>query len=309
MSDCDLCSAVFVLHSARRFDPEHFQGRAAHKLFLIMLGAAGFVDLAAALHDLDAALPFTVSPIFQSAPEHFWIRFTGLSAEMCATLNEMADRLRGKAVEMPARAGINEQGWILNVEAAVLSHHDWAGMTILTEFIEKGWILPRQRSITLEFATPVLLKSVGLVRPFPEPALIFKLLYGRWLKLGAALPFQPSVEALEGFLSHLVEFRDYEISCKQSPLKKSSVATFTGWASYTLLRENPAFQKRAQTRLERDQDSSLYDLYQQIARQQDDFARLLHLLAEFAFYSGLGSKTAQGMGMIRKIAAPSRGKS
>jgi hypothetical protein len=67
------------------------------------------------------------------------------------------------------------------------------------------------------------------------------------------------------------------------------------------MQENEAFHKRAQTRLKKEQDKTLLALYDDIRERHELYAWLIHLLAAFAFYSGVGMYSGQGMGMTRRI--------
>jgi len=303
MSDCDLCSAVFVLRPQRMFSAEHrFWGRMAQRLFLLMLNHAGYEALAVKLHGLNAALPYTVSDLFLNGSQYTWMRVTGLNAELCQALKQMVDQLPGQILEVPPRDSADEAVWTVRVEAAVMSQHEWAGSATYSSFVQQAWMKPRNNRLTLDFMTPTALKSVGVYRPFPQPTLVFRRLYERWLKLDAVpLPFQPEVAYLEAFTDYLIEIADYEIACASTPQKRGQTTTFYGWINYQLLSGNDDFRKRAKTQETKNGATSLLLMYEGIRKQREQYAALIHFLAAFAFYSGLGSYTAQGMGMVRKV--------
>lgn len=292
-----LVSAVFVLRPPKAFGGEKFLGRAAHKLFLLMLTKAGelsgrqeYVKLSNELHKLDAALPFTVSDLFTDNATHFWMRITGLDVRMSAALDVMAQVL-------PRRAEVD--GW--NVDFGLLSQHDWAAQTTYEDFVRDHWKYPAKHRLTLEFITPTAIKSAGVSRPFPDPALVFRLLYERLLKLdGLRLPFTPDVTSLETFAQYYVEIADYEINCVEVEMKGPTKA-FCGAVTYRVLETNDAFEKRARTRRDKHGDGSLIAAWEDIHLNHGQYARLLNLLAHFAFFSGVGSKTGQGMGMVRLL--------
>lgn len=308
MSGPDLCSTVFVLHTQQVFPAHLFLGRAVYKLFLLMLGRmtqltgdARYAELASELHDLNAALPFTASDLFQSDRAYYWFRLTGLEPRICDVLQRMVEMLPGQTLDVPPREDVAEAAWSAKIEAAMMAYHDWAGQATYTGFVQDAWARPAEHQITLDFMTPTALRSVGVYRPFPEPSLVFKLLYERLLKLdGMSLPFQPEVEYVEACASYLVEVTDYQIVCAQIPVKQSHVTAFYGWAAYDLHRDNDAFRKRARTREERDHDPGLTAIYTHIMSHHAQYACLLNLLADFAFYSGVGLQTGQGMGMVRR---------
>lgn len=303
MSDIDLCSAVLILRPQRIFPAQyHFLGRMVHKLFLLMLNQVGDSDLATKLHNLNGALPFTVSDLFPSGSEHYWIRITGLNSEVCQAIERMIETLRGREMVVPPRDSVDEAGWAFTIEAAVMTQHDWAGQSTYTKFIEASWKKSLNNCLTLEFMTPTVLKSVGVYRPFADPLLVFRLLYERLLKIEhMSLPFQPVATYLEAFAEYFIETTHYQMSCGPIPHKSGSASAFQGMVTYHLLPNNDDFHKRAEKHQSDHRDSSLRDIYRDIQRYREQYACLINLLAEFVFYSGLGKYTGQGMGMVRKV--------
>jgi CRISPR/Cas system endoribonuclease Cas6 (RAMP superfamily) len=299
----DLCSAVFVLRPQRMFPAHHhFLGRMAQKLFLLMLTEAGYAALATELHDLNGALPFTVSDLFQNGSEHYWMRVTGLTPTLCQALQHLVQLLPGRTLEMPPRDSVDEAVWRVNVAAAVITQHEWTGASTYGTLMREGWRNPPHNALTLDFMTPTALKSVGVYRSFPVPALVFRLLYERLLKVkDIPLPFQPEVAYLETFADYWMEVAAYQIECGPIPLKMGEVAAFHGWVTYRFLPGNEDFRKRAERQQAKHNDSSLMVTYRDIQRQREQYSCLVNLLATFVFYSGLGMYTGQGMGMVRKV--------
>lgn len=302
MSDCDLCSAVVILRPERVFPAEQrFLGRMAQRLFLLMLGQVGAADIAAALHSANERHPFTVSDLFQNGPQHYWMRVTGLTPALCQTLQHMAGALPGQVLDIPPRDSADESPWRARVETVVTAQHEWAAQSTYAALVDHAWQGPRARPLQLDFITPTVVKSVGVYRVFPEPALVFRLLYERLLKLEAfSLPFQPEITHLEHFAEYFVEVRDHEIACARVPLKRGQVTAFYGPVAYEVLANNEDFVRRAHTRESKHGDAGLSAIAADIQRNRQAYGRLVHLLADFAFYSGLGSFTAQGMGMVRR---------
>lgn len=302
MSAYELCSAVVVLRPERMFPAEQrFLGRMAQRLFLLMLGQVGAGDMAAALHSANERHPFTVSDLFQNGPQHYWMRVTGLTPALCQTIQHMAAALPGQVLAIPPRESVDESAWRARIETVVTSQHEWAAQSTYAALVERAWRSPRTAQVTLDFITPTVIKSVGVHHVFPEPALVFRLLYERMLKLDAfALPFQPEILHLETFAQYFVEVRDHEIACARVPVKRSQATAFYGPVTYQVLSGNEDFYKRALNRQSKHGESGLMLIYQDIQRQRQGYQALVHLLADFAFYSGLGSFTAQGMGMVRR---------
>lgn len=301
----DLCSAVFVLRPDKPLTPKRFLGRAAHKIFLLMLARVGdltaqpsYRAMATELHDLNAAKPLTVSDLFPVDGARLWMRVTGLEPTLCAALMEAVRVLPNQRFEVDSRKP-DEDAFDCVVEFAALSQHEWAIQTTYPDFVRQHW--KPVRKFDLNFMTPTVIRSVGVYRPFPEPKLIFRLLYERFQKFeGLTLPFTPEIERLELFADYLVGVADYQLTCLNDMPTKRNVVAFYGNVTLEILRDNDAFQKRAHTRQTRDGDSSLLAAYEEIARQHHQYTCLINTLAAFAFYSGVGSYTAQGMGMVRQ---------
>ncbi|QPC80539.1 CRISPR system precrRNA processing endoribonuclease RAMP protein Cas6 [Phototrophicus methaneseepsis] len=276
MASDDLIAAVFVLKYKERFHSGgKYMGRAAHKLGLGLLGEVA-PELAQRLHDTNAMLPLTVSDLFQSDAQHHWLRMTGLNAEVVSAIETAANQ-----------PGLAVDDW--TVAAAMTRMHDWSGVSSITDLLREGW--QNQREIRLHFETATAIKSKGLYRPLPDPTLIFKSLFERWKALVAAeLPYRPSTEAWDLFLLYGVSVRDYQTRLVQVPMKQAMIPAFCGDVSYGVEPPTRALKRLAE------QDA----LAAEVVAHYDDLCCLLNLLTDFGFYSGVGIKTAQGMGMMRR---------
>jgi hypothetical protein len=314
MSSYDLCSAVFELRSERQLAEDRFMGQAAQKIFLAMLshmtrltGDSRYNELAVAIHppkgspQLRGPLPYTVSDWVQPTSGQVWIRVTGLEPRMCDALAAMVEKLPGCGVDIPPRPHTNEKAWTVHVQAGLLSGQDWTGQTRYQDFVDENWKRPPNRQLCLDFTKPTVVESVGVERPFPEPTLIFRLLYERLQKIeGLRLPFAPETERLEAFTSYLVGITDYEIACKKLALDRP-VTGFSGWVIYELFAHNESLERGAKVRQQRHGDGSLAALRDDLRGRHDEYVCLAHLLAALTFYSGIGRFTAQGLGMVRKV--------
>ncbi len=97
----------------------------------------------------------------------------------------------------------------------------------------------------------------------------------------------PLPEDLLVFVDNLVMLSRHEVESRVPPFKNGSRQVgFTGQATFTIARKNDGLRKY---------DKALA----QTLEGRDDLARVLGMLADFAFYSGVGIKTSQGMGMVR----------
>jgi CRISPR-associated endoribonuclease Cas6 len=269
---------VFVLRYHKAFRSDKYMGGAAHKLGLSLIG---LIDpaLSEELHNHDGRLPITISDLFQSDAHHHWLRVTALRDDVAAALVSLTEQ---------PDTGCDIDGW--TVVRALSSHHDWCGADVPAAFIETHW-QPCTR-LTLEFASPTSFRSVGLYRPLPEAGLVFKSLSERWSELvNVRLPFTPPAERVEAFARDMVTIRHYDIRFVEVAKKGAALPAFQGVVTYQLERDNSALARRDPA------------LYAQFREQHRAYASLLHLLARFSFYGGVGIKTAQGMGMARLLEA------
>lgn len=142
----------------------------------------------------------------------------------------------------------------------------WSGATTYDEL----WLAPAPQGdkISLEFASPTAFRSDGMTQTLPQPDLVFGSLLDRWNYL-SPLPLDI---ALRSWCRAAVEASRFDLETilfesKQRIKLVGAVGTITYW----------------------------------VRDPQPEGARLLHLLTEFAFYSGVGMKTTMGMGQVRRF--------
>jgi hypothetical protein len=287
MPDYDLCSAVFELSSERQLANDRFMGQAAQKIFLAMLerlsevtGDSRYAELATAIHpprgspQLRGPLPYTVSDWVQPGRPHVWIRVTGLEPRVGHALAALVDTLPGHDVDIQPRPDTNEKAWTVHVQAGRLSGQDWTGQTSYQHFMEANWKLPPARRLSLDFPKPTILESIGIYRPFPDPMLVFRLLYERIQKIeGIRLPSAPQTAQLEAFTNYLMGIADYQIECKKTVLERPVIG-FSGWIAYELFPHNESLEKSAKVRQERHGDGSLTALLADLTSRYSDYLRL-----------------------------------
>ncbi|MBN8638407.1 MAG: CRISPR system precrRNA processing endoribonuclease RAMP protein Cas6 [Anaerolineae bacterium] len=297
----DLCSTVFIIRPHSHFTPQQFLGRMAHKLFLSMLDHIGLEALANSLHNKSDHLPYVVSDIFPNGTHHFWLRISGLTPHISQDVIAKLATLVGQTIEVKARNDREEAPWKCVVDAVVPSQHEWARSQTYSEFVHTAWRLSRPKYFRLEFITPTAIKSEGLYRPFPMPHWVFRPLYDRFSRLGGtSLPFQPNSIYLEAYAEHFIRVEDYGMRCrKRLPMKDDKLVAFQGWIDYTLSEPNEHFGvgDHADKKLYRTEPVSTIRAH--IQQHRDQYAALVHLLAQFAYYSGVGKYTGQGMGMVQ----------
>ncbi len=259
--------------------------------------------LSNALHEIEgkgARKPFTVSPLMglpkmnsrpdtagiASSPKNgssqrhqvwlregweCWLRVTMLDDALFRSFIEHF--LAGSSRKMPeirlgdAHFGVSE---ILTTPGS----HPWAGYASL-EDLQKRLDEPAPASISLELHSPVsfsLGSQEGLkgkqYELIPYPKLVFGSLATAW----KALTGENMVEAVE----------KYAEKCWQPVLHRLERKSLT-------LHNHPQFGSVGRVE------------YRRINDEDTPLARSLALLADLAFYTGLGRKTAQGMGMTRRV--------
>jgi CRISPR-associated endoribonuclease Cas6 len=277
-----LYSLVLALTPAGEATIGATMGHQAHAAFLRTIQEADPM-LAAELHDPDEPVrSFTVSPL-QGVPHPHngqvqlspgrdcWLRFTllqpGIFERFMARFLQSGDR--------PAiRLG---QAELLIREILVTpGAHPWSGYTTCAELLERARPEPE---ITLDFASPTAFGfgqmawgKKSFVLPDPEP--VFSSLARSWNGL-APPPLQIDRVELQGYINeHVVVKRLHGLETQMLRFSRSPQIGFVGCVTFGLM-------------------------------SKDDAARrLLNALADFAFYAGVGMKTAMGMGMVRRVDRP-----
>ncbi|MGE5655216.1 MAG: CRISPR system precrRNA processing endoribonuclease RAMP protein Cas6 [Actinomycetota bacterium] len=120
--------------------------------------------------------------------------------------------------------------------------------------------LEAQKAITLEFLSPTSFKQGQAVQPFPLPDLVFNNLLRRWNAFAPSELQFPSFE-WKGMTSA------YELKTHALKMKGGAEIGATGWVRYEF--------------------------------HEEEQAKVATVLAHFALFSGVGRKTAMGMGQVR----------
>lgn len=284
-------SVVKLVATADGFIPAT-QGRLAHAAFLDLIRA---VDpaLAEALHASNQRKPFTVSPlqgvgqaregqIKVKAGQEVWLRFTLLGSELFATftrylLSPLSLVGRGAGSEgLNLRLG--ELEFTISEVLTTPGSHPWAGYTSLSDLC-RGWqsapLAGPAWQIGLELASPTVFSRGsrdGLGKqmdPFPSPAMLFGSLAAAW---NEHLPIPLDKPAIRAYAEETVVVGLYRLESRMFRYWGQPQIGATGIITYLL------------------QD-----------RQNQELGRALNLLADFAFYSGVGYKTTMGMGQVRRV--------
>ena len=158
----------------------------------------------------------------------------------------------------------------------------WSGWSSYGRLLEQAEARPARRleRLTLEFDTPTAF--TGEHRPWgretvlvPEPLRIFGGLARRWRRFASPGPAEGiEPEALLRYVEERARIEEYALRTQRLHLRQAQLMGFVGRCTYRLPADDA----------------------------DDRLRRQVHLLADYAFYAGVGHKTAQGLGRARRIA-------
>lgn len=257
-------------------------GQHAHAAFLEIVRA---VDpaLSQRLHDLNGRKQFTVSPVMGLPRQReasgiylregweCWLRVTMLDEELFKSfidyfVNSPSPFEREARGEGHIRLG--DAHFAMSEILTTPGSHPWAGYASVEE-LQKRLDEPAPQKFTFELHTPTSFRLQDKeVATLPTPKLVFGNLAGAW----RALTGENNVEAVEKYAEKNLRMGVYKLHTDR-----------------LLLHNNP--QLGSVGRLE----------FVRTDTTDHPTARALNLLADLAFFAGLGRKTAQGMGMVRRI--------
>ena len=272
-----LISAVFTLTPAQPISLPANLGRAAHAWFLDWVRACD-PALAEALHAPNQERPFTVSNLWGAGrplrgqvtltPERpCFLRVTSFGAELSGLLAERL--LPEPPPAIPLLSGELRVAGLAADGAA----HPWAGQTTFQELIQRHTLQPAAPAprLSLRFASPTVFRSSGVNVPLPLPGLVFEGLARRW---NAFAPLQIPAE-VRRFADEVMVIARYQLHTEPVSFgnegERGIYPGFLGTCSYAFLS---------------------HDRY---------WLGLIHLLAAFAFYAGVGTRTTMGLGQTRAL--------
>jgi CRISPR-associated endoribonuclease Cas6 len=303
-----LTSLVLQLQSPGEANLPANLGRAGQALLLRLIGGRD-AALAQALHEAEKARPFTVSnlvlgkraggSLHVQAGQAGWLRFTGLN-------EAVSSHLAALAVQPPGSVELD--GHHFNVTGATLDRavHPWAGRISYQDLAAPYLLGGRERlnsTLRLEFASPTTFRSQGRYLPLPEPELVFGSLLDRWQAF-APIALHPDTRR---FVAEAVALSRYELRTRGMPyVKRGAGEVRSGGAA------PPG--GLAQERGSRGEEAVHYptiigftgQVVFAVLNRDRYWLNVLHLLAAFAFYSGVGYQTSAGLGQVRVIEHLSR---
>lgn len=269
----DLTAAIFTVRPYQAGTMPGYMGRAVYAQTLRWIGQRD-AALADALHDSDGPKPLTCSTVVgpkragknirQLNPQgSYWFRVTALTAPVSALLQTIVDAL-------PDAAELD--GIPFKLESATIDPdvHRWANSTTYQE-LAAPYLLGDASidgRVGLRFSSPTVFKTKGRLEPLPQAPMVFGSLTNRWNHFS---PVAISPETRR-FCDTEVVMSRFKLRSRAFPLKNRVMMGAVGKAVYSALNT---------------------DRY---------WRAVLHLLADFAFYSGVGYQTAAGLGQARMIA-------
>lgn len=269
----DLLSVVLTLRSRRTASLPANLGRASHALFLRLLDAAD-PGLATRLHDKEGPRPFTCSNLWGARPsrgqvtvspeETCSLRYTALTGELSQFwLERMLPAL-------PEEVELDRQPFRVVSATVDQDEHLWAGTDSYQDLSAPHLLAqaPILRQWTLRFASPTAFRSKGMTVPLPLPDLVFGSLVDRW---NCWSPVALSSE-VRRFASEQVAVGGYRLQTRALPFKEGGLQIgAVGYCRYVSLSG---------------------DRY---------WRAVLSVLADYAFFAGVGYQTTKGMGQARRL--------
>jgi CRISPR-associated endoribonuclease Cas6 len=268
----DLYAFVLQLHPSAGSNPRP-QGHGAQALFLDLLRQVA-PDVSEALHADALSKAYTVSILPRRQANIVELRVTLLQSGLFQPF--VHAMLQQSPNSKPLRLGSASLhlGDVIGTPAP--QGHDWAGYGSFAQVYQQA---QAARTVTLEFASPTAIgqgeraNRKQRLELLPNPHTVFNSIAKRWNSLAPSeLALDP--ELLDLAIKDTLVTR-YRVESTEISLGKGPQKGFVGICSY----ESP---------LEAEQ------------------ARLIALLADAAFFLGVGMKTARGMGLCRRKVDPER---
>lgn len=257
-------------------------GRAARALLLEVVASAD-ESLAASLQDEQTLRPFTVSSLLGSFPRAqgsnlpagaflpnrpYTLRFTSLSAPVSQILWRAAQP--GGMLAPGSQVELDHLPFCVQAVASSPQEDLWAASEDYSHLASARLVgaEPPPRQVSLAFVSPTTFHSQQRFVPLPLPDLVFGSLLDRWNAF-APIAFPPE---LRRFAQECLTIKRYSLKSRAVSLQKDNFRVgAVGEATYSTLN---------------------YDHY---------WMSLIHTLAAFAFYSGVGAGVTQGLGQCRNL--------
>jgi CRISPR-associated endoribonuclease Cas6 len=262
------------------------QGRQVQAAFLNLIRAID-PDLSAALHVENQRRSYTISPlreVRQPHNGHYKIEAGRTVSLRCTLLTDQLFTTFTRYLLNPPHGRLptlqlGELTLAITEMLTTPGSDTWAGYTSLNDLLNR-WQQPAKADykISLEFGSGVAFSSSSnkdgmgkFMEFFPSPEMFFGSVEARWRKL-TGLSSPTSNKELRDYARETVVVSSFNMRTVLNHYWGNPQPGGIGRITYEL----------------RDVDN-----HQMVG--------FLNLLADFAFYSGVGAKTAMGMGMVRRI--------
>lgn len=283
MDDITLYSTVMKLAPQANGLLPATQGRLAHGAFLDVVRTVD-PGLSAALHEKNQRRPFTVSPLWGldrpkngqirvKAGQEVWLRFTLLHSALFTTV---ARYLLAPSLSWPTLR-LGELDFVITEMVTTPGVHPWAGYISAMELGQYWQTVPPAavpNKITLEFPSGVVFSRSSdkdglgkFMEFFPSPELLFGSVVAMWNE-HTRLPFDK--QAIREYARETVVVSAFDMKTKR----------FQYWGQ--------------------PQIGAVGEVTYHLKDMSDPLCRVLNMLATFAFFSGVGAKTAMGLGQVRR---------
>jgi CRISPR-associated endoribonuclease Cas6 len=271
----DLAAAIVTLRPTTSFNVPHWTGH-EFRLWFLSLVQRYDPDLATEQQKEDRPRAYTISsllglPRFRRdqpvvRPEYTYaVRLTTLQPPLTDLfLEKILPTISGNEIAF-------ENGRF-SIEYVTISgdHHALTGTSTIEEILREKTLStdPLPKQIGLRFESPTSFKSKGLLIPFPLPDLVFGSLIDRWNALNA-VKLHPETRrfAAECIAVNRHRIETIYTTCK-TDIGYNNVIGFWGFCRYTVVNR---------------------DRY---------WMGLIHTLATYGFYAGVGIRTTTGLGRI-----------
>lgn len=256
------------------------QGHLAHAAFLSILQQVD-PTLAQTLHDMPGRKPFTISSLEGygrgqkgnlsiNAGQEGWLRVTLLDPTLFQTFisyflkgtNKPIIKLENLSFHISEILSTPGSHKLAGYDSLQTLHQKWSQITDLTDY----------QTIRLTFRTPTAFSMRGSphrhMHILPDPPLVFGQLADYWDNLTG----NETRDAIRLFCAENVVVARYSLETHMYEYRRSKQVGFTGQVAFQIL-----------------------------DKESDVMIQHLNRLADLAFYTGVGSKTTQGMGQVMRV--------
>ena len=230
--------------------------------------------LSHAVHEAGGPKPFTCSPLIGAGRREGFDYI--LSPEKLYTwrLTGLSPVISRQLLRVSSQLGgirIGEAVFSIAGVATTSEQHPEAGQETYEGLLARWEREKPPETVTLQFLTPTTFRVGRFEQPFPLPHWVFGSLLSSW---NAFTPRSMALPDLREALDEWVVLSNFFGETRRVELGEHRTVGFVGKCTY------------------------------RVARPVPELRQLLGLLAEFAFYAGVGWQTTHGLGQVRFIRPP-----